>query len=81
MFEVLQAKVEKIVSASDAMQLVLEEVRAKITELLASSRLTPEDRARLEALETALDVEAEDIIAKTLANTPAEPPAPPVEPV
>lgn len=73
MFEALQAKVEKIVSAADAMELVLEEVRGKVTELLASSHLTDEDRAKLEALETALDVEAEDITAKTLANTPAAP--------
>lgn len=75
MFESLQAKVEKIVSASDAMEVVLDEVRAKVTDLLGSSHLTDEDRAKLESLETALDVEAEDIIAKTLANTPAAPTA------
>jgi hypothetical protein len=75
MFESLEEKVTKIVNASDAMQVVLADVRAKLAAIIASGGMSDEAKAKLVALETALDTEADDIIAKTLEGTPAEPPA------
>lgn len=73
LFDALGAKVQKITDAADAMELVLEDVKKRLDLILSSSNLTPEDRAKMEELSNALDTEADDVIAKTLANTPAEP--------
>lgn len=74
MFESLEAKVEKIVNASDAMQVVLADVRQKLKDIIAAGGMTEEAKAKLAALEAAIDAEADDIIAKTLEGTPAEEP-------
>lgn len=77
MFESLEAKVQKIVNASDAMQLVLADVRQKLKDILAGGGLSEEAKAKLASLEAAIEAEADDIIAKTLEGTPSE--EPPVE--
>lgn len=75
MFEELETKVTKIVDAAEAQQVVLRDIKARLDAIIAGGGLSPEAKAKLTALTGALDTEADDIIAATLENTPAEPPA------
>jgi hypothetical protein len=71
MFEDLQAKVDKIKSASDAAEALLVGLKAKLDEFLAGSHLTADDQAKLEAISASIGTEGEELAAAVVANTPS----------
>ena len=73
MFESLEAKVQKITSATDAMQVVLADVRQKLKDIIAGGGMDEAAKQKLADLEAALDKEADDVIASTLEGTGGEP--------
>lgn len=75
MFEDLETKVTALVSASDAAEALLVDIKARLDAIIAGGGLSPEAKAKLEALTAAIGKEGEDLAAAVVANTPAAPPA------
>jgi hypothetical protein len=71
MFEDLEAKVGALKSASDSAELLLDGIKAKLDEILAGSRLTAEDAAKLQALSDSIGSEGDQLAAAVVRNTPA----------
>lgn len=80
MFQELEAKVEKMTNASNAIEATLDDINSKLKAIVAGGGLSPEAKAKLTALTSAIDKEGDDLIAANLRNTAAEEPPPPVEP-
>lgn len=71
MFDDLGLKVKSLTDAADAMDMVLQDVKKRLDDLLATGSLLPADAAALTAISTAIDTESAKLISDTLANTPA----------
>jgi hypothetical protein len=73
MFEDLRASVLANKNASDAMQVVLNDVRDRLA-AIETAGMTPAAAAQLAGIITGIDEETADIVADTLAGTPSEEP-------
>lgn len=77
MFEDLETKVAALTSASDAAELLLDGIKAKLDEIIAGGGLSQANKDKLAALSSAIGKEGEDLSAAVARNTPAEEPPPP----
>lgn len=78
MFDNLATEVQDLENAADAQTAVLVAVKNKLDAAIAAAgSLSDADKAQLQSISDSLGAETPKIVAATLANTPADPNAPP----